>query len=414
MSAHAQFNVNVQAPADFQGKEAYIYTLDGSKDILNSKQLKSGNSWNFKVSQPYLGMMKVYFPESNSAVTFVSENQDVGIDLAVKNNKVTSVTFSDQPNIILNDFVDAQQKREFVLPALYQMKDYYSDSSEFGKSIEKEILRLSKSDNVPDKYPFVKFYIDNYTKYLIKDPTKKAPSEAEIRTFLSKTNDRLETSSLLRPVLISYLNAVPSTKVPEAVDQLLVSVDKESPRGQTFLSELIDIFDVYGMDDLKQKYLDQAKGLTCTITDRLSSTIASNEHTQIGAKFPNNTFLNPLNTKVKTLYDVKAPKKVVIFWSSTCSHCEKQIPELLEKYNALKKLGVEIVGLSLDSDKSSYENRVKDLPWINDSELKGWYSSYSETYNVHATPTYFVLDANNVIIAKPNNAQEVLKYFNVK
>ena len=54
------------------------------------------------------------------------------------------------------------------------------------------------------------------------------------------------------------------------------------------------------------------------------------------------------------------------------------------------------------------------LPWINDSELKGWNSSYSEIYNINATPSYFILDSANKIIAKPNHAADVISYLNLK
>ncbi len=50
------------------------------------------------------------------------------------------------------------------------------------------------------------------------------------------------------------------------------------------------------------------------------------------------------------------------------------------------------------------------LPWINDSELRGWNSTAAEQYNVRATPTYFVLDSNNKIIAKPNRAADVISF----
>ena len=31
------------------------------------------------------------------------------------------------------------------------------------------------------------------------------------------------------------------------------------------------------------------------------------------------------------------------------------------------------------------------------------YSSYVDTYNVHATPTFYIVDAKNKIIANPDN-----------
>lgn len=180
------------------------------------------------------------------------------------------------------------------------------------------------------------------------------------------------------------------------------------------LSELIDFFDIYGMEELKNKYLTEAKALKCTISDRLSATIKSNENVMLGKVMPDYKFTNPLNTTAKSIHDVKAKKKLILFWSSTCSHCEAELPKIIENYKALQANGVQVIGLSLDSDPISYNNRVKSLPRINDSELKGWSSSVSELYNVHATPTYFLLDAGNKIIAKPNNFSEALSLIKVK
>ena len=76
----------------------------------------------------------------------------------------------------------------------------------------------------------------------------------------------------------------------------------------------------------------------------------------------------------------------------------------------MKTQKIEVIAFSLDNEKSAYDNKVKNLPWINDTELKGWYSCYFDTYNVRATPAYFVLDSNNTIIAKPDHAADVISY----
>ncbi len=414
-SAQAQFKIAIETPAEFAPKEAYIYTLDGSKDILNTKINRSGNNWDMTISKPYSGMMKVFFPETNASFNLISENKDVKVKLQTTKDKITQIDFLDEPNILMSSIQDNQQKKEFILPALYQIKEYYKQESAFGKALNTEILTLSDPNPDVSKYPFVNFYNTNYSRFVEKSATKTPVTEKEIQTFLMNSNELLETSSLMRPVLVSYLNmASTGSNVSGSVDTLLKAVNTETPRGQTVLSELIDIFDVYGMNDLKTKYLTDAKNLKCTINERLSSTIKSNSNVEIGAKFPNYKFVNATNTSTKSIYDVKAKNKILIFWSSTCSHCEKELPEILEKYNELKNLNVEVIGLSLDSDKVSYSNRISSLPWINDSELKGWYSSYVETYNVHATPTYFVLDADNKIVAKPDHAKDALTYFKLK
>ncbi|MEC3877811.1 TlpA family protein disulfide reductase [Chryseobacterium salviniae] len=414
-SLQAQFTITIQAPADFKDQDAVLYTLNGSKDIIVSKEKGKNNLWNFKYPKNYMGMMKVYFPDSNNTFSFISENKNVNIKLETQTNKIKDVIYLDEANKLMSNLQEGSQKKELILPALSQIKEYYKENTDFGKALKAEINRLSGgSEGIdPAQHPFIYYYNTNYSKFLSNDASKNV-SQDDIINFIDKSNDMLETSSLLRPVLVSYLNTGGNTNVSTSVDKLLDRLKVETPRGQTVLSELIDIFDVYDMQDFKDKYLGLAKNLKCTITDRLATTLKSNANVEIGAVFPNYTFHAPANTNAKTLHDIKADKKIVIFWSSTCSHCENELPQLLAKYNDLKAGNIQIVGLSLDTDKDSYAKKIGAFPWVNDSELRGWNSSYSDTYNVHATPTYFILDANNKIINKPDHVGDVLEYFKLK
>lgn len=413
-SMQAQFSVNIQTPADFKEQEAILYTLSGSKDIIVTKEQNKNNSWIFKYPKSYTGMMKVFFPNSNNTVSFISENKNVNIKLETLNNKVKNVIYQDEANELMNSIQESSQKKEMILPALAQIKEYYKDNTEFGKALVTEIGKLSGSSSIDaSKHPFVAYYNTNYAKFLSSDPTKKV-SQDDVIDFFDKSNDMLESSSLVRPILVAFLNNGGNTNVGQSVDKLLERLKVETPRGQTVLSELIDIFDVYEMTEFKNKYLTLAKNLKCTITDRLASTLKSNANVEIGAVFPNYKFQSAVNTTSKSIAEVKAAKKVIVFWSSTCSHCETELPKLLEKYNDMKAKNIQIIGLSLDSDKESYTKKIAALPWINDSELRGWNSSYAETYNVHATPSYFILDANNKIISKPEHVGDVLTDLNLK
>lgn len=414
-SLQAQFTVTIQAPADFKDPDAILYTLNGSKDIIFTKEQSKNNTWTFRYPKNYMGMMKVYFPGSNNTFNFISENKDVTVKLETQGNKVKDIKYLDEANDVMSKLQEGSQKKEMILPALTQIKEYYKDNTDFGKALKTEISRLSGGTEGIDQsqHPFIYYYNSNYSKFLSNNPAKKV-SQDEIINFIDKSNDMLETSSLLRPILVAYLNTGGNTNVGTSVDKLLDTLKVETPRGQTVLSELIDIFDVYDMQEFKNKYLSLAKNLKCTITDRLASTLKSNANVEIGAAFPDYKFHSPLNTNAKSLYDVKADKKIIIFWSSTCSHCEEELPKLLTKYNDLKARNIQVVGLSMDVDRDSYAKKITAFPWINDSELKGWNSSYVDTYNVHATPTYFILDANNKIINKPEHVADVLEYFKLK
>ncbi|WP_250253578.1 TlpA disulfide reductase family protein [Chryseobacterium sp. Marseille-Q3244] len=413
----AQFTVTIQTPADFKDQDAILYTLNGSKDIIVTKEQSKNNTWTFKYPNNYMGMMKIYFPTTNNTVSFISENKNVNIKLDIQNNKVKDVTYLDEANELMSKQQEGSQKKELILPALTQIKEYYKDNTDFGKALKTEIDRLAGTSSSIDaaKHPFITYYNTNYSKFIgnSAEGNKKVDQE-EIINFLDKSNDMLESSSLLRPILVSYLNSGGNTNVAGSVDKLLDRLKVETPRGQTVLSELIDIFDVYQMDEFKNKYLGLAKNLKCTINDRLASTLKSNANVEMGAVFPNYKFQSATNTTAKSIHDVKADKKVIVFWSSTCSHCETELPKLLEKYNDLKAKNIQVIALSLDVDKNSYSKKIAAFPWINDSELRGWNSSYVDMYNVHATPTYFILDANNKIINKPDHVGNVLEYFMLK
>ena len=413
--ASAQFTIKVESPKDFSFNEAYLYTVNGSKDILIDKVEKKNNTWLFQVKNSYLGLLKVYFPQANTSLNLVSENKNVDLKFSVKNNKVQQIDYNDEVNNIFYSIQDQQKKREQILPALYQIQNFYKENSDFGLALKNEVSNLS-ADIVfdSDKHPFLSYYFKTYQNFLQVSVGKKNPTNDEIISFLNNTQNYLETSSLLKPILMVFLSNTSRSSLGDEVDKLLTAVNVETPRGQTILSELIEIFNVYSIKDLKEKYLTEAKNLKCTINDRLANTIKSNANTEIGKIIPNNTFVNPVNTKVKSLHDVKADKKIIILWSSTCSHCEKEIGEMVLQYNKLKEKNIEVVGLSLDSDAKSYSDKVKMLPWINDTELKGWYSSYVDTYNVHATPTFYIVDAKNKIIANPDNFSEILELLQLK
>ena len=188
------------------------------------------------------------------------------------------------------------------------------------------------------------------------------------------------------------------------MDKLLEKVNLKTSRGQIILAELLSIFEIYELEKQKEKYFGLASSLNYEVNSQLKTIVKAIKNTSIGAVLPDYSFTsNVSNTKAKKLSGVKADKKVVLFWSSTCSHCLKELPIISENYQKLKKKNIEVIAFALDSDSKSYKETIASLPWINDTELKGWQSSYTETYNVRATPTYFVLDKNNKIIEKPTN-----------
>lgn len=408
ITTYSQISVKISSSdLDFANQEVYIYGFNGSKDILMGREkTNSRGEISFSSKDPYIGMMKAYFPNKNYTLRFVSDKKPVIISF----NKNKKVIYSDDINKTMNSIQEHMQKNEVILPVLTQIAEYYDPASDFGRALEKEISYLNTAKADTSAYPFVTYYLTTFSKYGKQMTGKEKNIKGEdFISFITKSGPYLESSGLLRTILLNYLNI--SGKNPEqATDDMMAVLQYETPRGQTVLSEFIDIFDAYGMKDTKQKYLANAQNLKCTINDRLAKTIKANKDTSVGATLPNYTFVNAINTKAKTVHEVKADKKVIVFWSSTCAHCETELPKILEKYPQMKQKGIEVIGLSLDADKANYENKANKYPWINASELRGWNSSFVSTYNVHGTPSYYVVDNKNKIIAVPEHLQDLLQF----
>lgn len=86
---------------------------------------------------------------------------------------------------------------------------------------------------------------------------------------------------------------------------------------------------------------------------------------------------------------------VLVFWSSTCPHCLREIPKLKTLYDEMKgKLGV--YAISLDTSSTDWIKAVNDakLKWFNVNDAAGWKSEYLSAYAVTSTPSFILLDDN--------------------
>lgn len=409
----AQFSISIEASKDFTDKEVMIYTLNGSKDVYTAQAEKKNGKWIVQISSPYKGMLRAYFPKSNHSINFISENKNIEMKLNTEFDKISGINFSDEANKKWGHYLSSKDKIEHILPVLKQIKNFYENQTDFGKALNEEIKKLETIENNTEENSFTAFYTKN-SKYASENPAYRLSSQA-YADFLINSGELLESSSLVRPVLINFLKNLSRENLIPEVDKLLDTLDLETPRGQTVLAELLNIFDIYGLKAEKERYYKKASALTCEINQNLKNSIKSIKNTEIGATFEDYTFTaHAKNTKAKKLSGIKANKKVVLFWSSTCPHCLSELPIILENYSLLKAKGIEVVAISLDSDQKSYEDKTNALPWINDSELKGWKSKAAEVYNIHGTPTYYILDQNNKIIEKPRNFSEFLSSNNLK
>ncbi len=120
--------------------------------------------------------------------------------------------------------------------------------------------------------------------------------------------------------------------------------------------------------------------------------------------------VNSVEDKPITLSDLKGKYVLLEFWASWCTPCRAENPEIKKAYAIYKEKGFEIYAVSLDVNKSEWENAIKEdgLEWLHVSDLKNS-NAAANTYGVEAIPMNFLIDKEGKIIEKGLSGAELIK-----
>jgi len=129
-----------------------------------------------------------------------------------------------------------------------------------------------------------------------------------------------------------------------------------------------------------------------------------------------------IDGKEGRLSDYVGKKQLILldFWASWCIPCIQEIPLLKKLQEKYEHQGLQIVGVSVDSDRGKWEGALdKHQPaGIQISELKGWECTSRVDYGVQAIPFTILIDASGKIVARNPHGlllEEVIeKYFTEK
>ena len=134
----------------------------------------------------------------------------------------------------------------------------------------------------------------------------------------------------------------------------------------------------------------------------------------LGAKAPNFSWSEDREgrTNHNNLHAIEGSENyIIVFWSSHCSHCLAEVPRLHELVKNFSPGSYKVIAVGLENEPYDWRNKVFDFPeFINVLGLGKWENEIGNMYDVSGTPTYFVLDKDKKIIAKPKDYEALVQF----
>ncbi len=414
-SVFGQFTVSGQLE-NYANKPVLVKMYDNAelKLVKNTKTDAQGN-FSTNIPKEYNGFVRVDLPTGEN-ISLLTDNKNI------KFKTVTGQDFMNKLQIIEGDSQKEYNKvlamqplnevQNQVFPYLMQV---YNQTDEFYQAIVKEQNRIKNLSN-GTKFSGLVQYEKSLADLKAEAQNSKDPQIIDkIITHLVNDNNRFEQSGMFNDLVFAYINLKLSTgsqeegvenKLIAATDEILNKTNITTTRGQNILTALLTFVPKDQYAGFHKKYVDKVNGLTSKITDQLKKQVGQNTSLNVGDKVPNITFDQAINGK-KSLYDVKANQKLIVFWASWCPACQQEIPHIKEYYKDFKAKGGEIVAISLDYEEKAFKDATKELPWFNYTDLLRWDSPIATEYNITSTPTLFLVDKDNKIIKKVNHISEL-------
>jgi thiol-disulfide isomerase/thioredoxin len=148
--------------------------------------------------------------------------------------------------------------------------------------------------------------------------------------------------------------------------------------------------------------------------DRLDAEAAAEPNASIpeglavGQKFPNFNVTSLAGSSLSP-EDYRGRVTLIDFWATWCPPCRAELPNVINIYNTEHAKGFDIIGVSLDQDRASVLDFIREqgMPWEQYFDGQGWQNQLAVKYSVNSIPMTYLLDTHGIIIGKDLRGEEL-------
>ncbi|MBV1887665.1 MAG: TlpA family protein disulfide reductase [Urechidicola sp.] len=424
----AQDTIQVKIDSYKVYEKVMLYSVVGS----SQKYVGAASLENelFKIAIPENsepGMYRLYFDANNGYFDLLYNNESVAVTFDPSDPEATAVFQQSEENQVYQSYLNQIGEQQFKADSIQYANFAPLKDSTLIDAYPKELQKLYELQNsfeisATDKlaYHFIKSNEKYYSPELIESPEVYLTVLKEhFFDYIDFSNQTLLKSSFFvdRSVeYMFYMNGSDDVETDvrlkkEAIDFIMLKAANNYKSKSEILSSLIYAF-------AGQQQIELTNYVRETYYNKLPEqhqekkflkTIDRVLETAIGVLAPEITW--QVEGETKSLYDLdNAQNYVIIFWSTTCSHCLVEIPKLYEFMNGLEN--VHVIAVALEENDKGYNEHIKTLDkWTNVLGLNKWENEFAQSYQILSTPTYFVLDSNKKILLKPEELEGVIQFF---
>jgi len=337
-------------------------------------------------------------------------NQDTGVEyIASEENKVLNAYYGAMAEIGQN-IGKAYRQKPLDSVALLQLFDAQKTTQ---AQFEQQSKDLMVHEFIRANKRYVPKYIDAFDRYISK-------VKAHYFAAVDFKNPLLQSSDFFGEHAINYVFGFGGNS-KQTVNDLRENIDSLQKTIKSNASKEIyyEIFKVLRLQMIEANYEQLALYISKHIL--MPTAVAMNdvegiqamrdfERTALGALTPNfNLEETVVGKNAKTLYDLKGSSSyILIFWSSSCSHCVDELPVIHQWLNQTSNKTINVVAVGLEDEAYTWNRLKYDMPnFTHVLALGKWEHPLVPQYNISSTPHYLVLDKDKVIVAKPQNLEEL-------